>query len=45
VEVAFDGVEVAIRDGKNHSLDALRFTRDEWEAFVRGIKADEFRPF
>jgi hypothetical protein len=45
VEVAFDGDFVAVRDGKDRSLDALRFTRTEWEAFVRGVKADEFRPF
>jgi hypothetical protein len=44
IEVAFDGDDVAIRDGKNRSADALRFTRDEWKAFVRGIKADEFSP-
>ncbi|HEX5198515.1 MAG TPA: DUF397 domain-containing protein [Actinoplanes sp.] len=45
VEVAFEGDVVAVRDGKDPALDALTLTRAQWDAFVRGIKNDEFRPF
>ena len=42
VEVAFDGDFVAVRDGKNPTTAALRFTRAQWNAFVRGVKDDQF---
>lgn len=45
VEVAFDGDVVAVRDGKNPGQGDLRFAASEWDAFVHGIKANEFRPF
>ena len=45
VEVAYDGDVVAVRDGKNREQEPLRFTAEEWEAFVRGVEAGEFRPF
>jgi len=45
VEVAFDGDEVAVRDGKHPMQDALRLTRTQWDDFVRGVKADEFGRF
>jgi hypothetical protein len=45
VEVAFGADVVAVRDGKNPEQGSLRFTPSEWEAFVRGVKAGEFRTF
>lgn len=43
VEVALDsGEEVMVRDGKQAAGATLRFTVDEWEAFIAGVKAGEF---
>jgi hypothetical protein len=42
VEVAFEGDVVAVRDGKNPGLPVLRFTRHEWDPFIRGVKDGEF---
>ena len=33
---------VAIRDGKAVPGPVLRFTRQEWDAFIAGVKAGEF---
>lgn len=33
---------VAVRDSKDSGKTTLRFTHAEWNAFRRGIKADEF---
>ena len=43
VEVAalVDG-KVAVRDAKAPNLDARIFDRDEWAAFIEGVKAGEF---
>ena len=43
VEVAFlsEG-DVAVRDTKNRTLPAHRYTAAEWEAFVAGVRAGEF---
>ena len=36
---------VAVRDTKDAAREArLVFTRDEWVAFVQGVKAGEFDP-
>lgn len=36
---------VVIRDSKDADrATSLRFTNDEWSAFVRGVKAGEFDP-
>lgn len=44
VEVAeFDGAFM-VRDSKTEDGPVLRFTAEEWSAFVAGIKADEFAP-
>jgi hypothetical protein len=41
VEVAhFEGV--AVRDSKDPEGPVLWFTRDEWTAFVMGVKTGEF---
>jgi hypothetical protein len=43
VEVAFlPGGGVAVRDTKDRSLGAHRFTAREWAAFVAGVRAGEF---
>ena len=42
VEVAIDRDEVAVRDSKHPSEPMLRFSREEWSAFVAGVKAGEF---
>jgi hypothetical protein len=40
VGVAIEGDEVRVVDTK--SSETLRFTPDEWAAFVAGVKAGEF---
>uniref|UniRef100_UPI000780F045 DUF397 domain-containing protein n=1 Tax=Herbidospora sakaeratensis TaxID=564415 RepID=UPI000780F045 len=42
VEVAFVCDGVLVRDSKDRLGAVLRYTRDEWTAFVAGVKADEF---
>jgi len=41
-EVAVDVEFVYVRDGKMPDGAVLRFTRAEWEAFVRGMKSGDF---
>lgn len=40
MSVTADGVEV--RDVSDKDAAPLRFTREEWAAFVAGVKAGEF---
>lgn len=43
VEVAFLPTgEVAVRDTKDRTLPAHRYTAAEWDAFVAGVRAGEF---
>jgi uncharacterized protein DUF397 len=42
VEFSTVGEVVALRDSKDTSGPALTFTRDEWKAFVSGVKDNEF---
>ncbi len=42
VEVAFVDDAIAVRDSKNPSGPALVYTRDEWIAFIGGVKDGEF---
>lgn len=42
VEVGFVTAEVLLRDSKNPRGAVLRFTTDEWRAFLAGVKAGEF---
>jgi hypothetical protein len=43
VEVAtLDEGQVGVRDSKDRSGPVLRFTPDEWSAFVGGVKNGEF---
>lgn len=41
--LAVDG-DVVVRDAKSQSDEApvLRFTKDEWDAFIAGVQAGEF---
>jgi predicted secreted Zn-dependent protease len=42
VEVAKVDNQYLIRDSKNPEMAAHAFTESEWNAFVAGVKADEF---
>lgn len=43
VEVAFlDEGTVGVRDSKNRTGPALKFTPTEWDAFTVGVKDNEF---
>ena len=42
VEVADVGGATAIRDSKNTDGPVLVYTRNEWNAFVDGVKNNEF---
>ncbi|GIE81193.1 hypothetical protein Aph02nite_71430 [Actinoplanes philippinensis] len=43
VEVAKVEDQYLIRDSKNPEAPALSFTQAEWDAFVEGVAAGEFR--
>ena len=43
VEVAKVADKYLIRDSKRPDAAALSFTEDEWNAFVEGINAGDFR--
>ncbi|MBO3740772.1 DUF397 domain-containing protein [Actinoplanes hulinensis] len=42
VEVARIGNRFLIRDSKNLGATPLDFTKEEWDAFVAGVKAGDF---
>jgi hypothetical protein len=42
VEVAKAGDDFLVRDSKDADGAVLRFTKDEWVAFVAGVNAGEF---
>lgn len=42
VEVAVSSGGIGVRDGKCADSPVLSFTRDEWNAFVLGVKSGEF---
>jgi hypothetical protein len=42
VEVAISARIVTVRDSKVPTSPTLRFTIEEWRAFVRGVRAGEF---
>ena len=42
VEVAFVDGAIAVRDSKDPQGPALIYTRDEWDAFLGGVKDGEF---
>lgn len=43
VEVARVAGGYLVRDAKHTDAAPLSFTDDEWDAFVRAVKRDEFR--
>jgi hypothetical protein len=46
VEVAnLSGGEIGVRDSKNPEGTVLRFTGDEWQAFIGGVRGGEFDRF
>jgi hypothetical protein len=46
VEVAIlNGGQIGVRDSKNAEGPVLRFTRDEWRAFIGGVLNGEFDRF
>jgi hypothetical protein len=34
--------DILVRDSKDQSITPMRFTADEWQAFIAGVKAGEF---
>ena len=42
VEVALRADAIGVRDSKRNDSPVLSFTRDEWDAFVLGVKRGEF---
>lgn len=42
VEVAFDHEGTLVRDSKNPGGPVLKFSGQEWQAFLRAAKAGEF---
>lgn len=43
VEVAIQDDGVAVRDSKHRNGAVLEFSHCEWEAFLRGVAAGEFK--
>ncbi len=42
VEAAFMDGEIAVRDSKDPDGPMLRFTQEEWSAFVAGVRVGDF---
>jgi len=42
IEVAKVGDRFLVRDSKNPGVAPLEFTKAEWDAFVAGVKGDDF---
>ena len=42
VEVAWDEGNVLVRDSKDPTGPVLRFTGEEWRAFLEGVRGGEF---
>ncbi|HEY3261084.1 MAG TPA: DUF397 domain-containing protein [Pseudonocardiaceae bacterium] len=42
VEVAMDEMNVLVRDSKNPNGPVLRFSHEEWQAFLHGVLDGEF---
>ncbi|CAN5332210.1 hypothetical protein BH10PSE19_BH10PSE19_20190 [soil metagenome] len=42
VEVAYKEGIIAVRDSKNPQLPPLHFDKNEWAAFISGVKTSEF---
>lgn len=44
VEVALTADGIWVRDTKDRPGPVLRFTREEWDAFLAGVRQGEFDP-
>jgi hypothetical protein len=42
VAVRIGNTTVEVRDTKDSNSQTLSFTRDEWSAFIKGVKLNEF---
>jgi hypothetical protein len=42
VEVAIDFADIYVRSSHDQSGQRLRFSKDEWRAFIAGVKSNEF---
>lgn len=42
VEVSVGSHDIAVRDAKRSDSPVLSFTREEWTAFIQGVKTGEF---
>ncbi len=42
VQVAIRKDVIGLRDSKDSQKTTLTFTPDEWDAFIKGVKAGEF---
>ncbi|WXU00743.1 MAG: hypothetical protein Ctma_1472 [Catillopecten margaritatus gill symbiont] len=42
VEVAINNDGVGVRDSKDSQKTTLNFTHQEWSAFIKGVKLNEF---
>ncbi|OYV63501.1 MAG: hypothetical protein B7X03_01645 [Parcubacteria group bacterium 21-58-10] len=42
VAVKMEGGSVMVRDTKDPAKATLTYTRGEWDAFIKGVKAGEF---
>lgn len=42
IEVALENGNILVQDSKHPGRAVLKFTPTEWEAFVKGVKDDEF---
>jgi hypothetical protein len=43
VEAAVIGSDIAVRDSKDPGGPILRFSHDEWTAFIAGVRDGDFR--
>jgi hypothetical protein len=43
VEVKLSAGDVLVRDGKRRDQQVLRFSRTEWDNFLNGVAAGDFR--
>ncbi len=42
VAVKMEGKSVMVRDTKDPAKTTITYSRDEWDAFIKGVKAGEF---
>ncbi len=42
VAVKMEGESVMVRDTKDPAKTTFTYARDEWDAFIKGVKAGEF---